>query len=141
MVIRRFGLVRLIVCVLPLLLFLSSCTEKEKASGVAVEYRLLFSLPVSYAEAFEVGAPLLDGVSKELCGKVLAVESQPFMLETARGVKEDPARCRLIVTVRAEGRLTEGGLSIGSLSPILGRRFFIHAPCVADGICLGGRLV
>ena len=135
MVAFRRGINRIFLILL-LLLSLLGCTPREEK--IAVEYRVLFSLEHPFDEAFRMGAPLLDGVSKEICGTVSSVEALPFYVEGADGTVRDGQRTRLIVTVRAEGVRRGDEIRIGSFSPLPGKRLYLHAPCVTEGICLGG---
>ena len=113
--------------------------HRERGEACLLEYTLLFTVPNYAADAFEIGVPLLDGVGKGVCGHVSHVTASNALLETEGELWEDGDTKRVTVTVRGEGRRKGGALFIGSISPHVGRRFYFHAPCVAEGLCVGVR--
>lgn len=113
--------------------------RRERGEACLLEYTLLFTVPDYAADAFEIGVPLLDGVGKGVCGHVSHVTASNALLETEGELWEDGDTKRVTVTVRGEGRRKGGALFIGSISPHVGRRFYFHAPCVAEGLCVGVR--
>ncbi len=112
---------------------------RDRGERCEVEYTLLFTVDGYAADAFAVGAPMLDAVGKGVCGHVARVEKSPAFLETEKGLSGDPLRTRAVVTVRGSGSSVGGVLRVGSISPAVGRHLFFHAPCVAEGICTGVR--
>ena len=113
--------------------------RRERGEVCDLEYTLLFTVPDYAADAFEIGAPLLDGIGKGVCGHVAHAAASLSFFETEQGLSEDKSTRRVTVTVRGEGKRKGGALFIGSISPAVGRRFYFHAPCVAEGLCVGVR--
>lgn len=109
---------------------------RPKEEQYPVTYTLLVVTDASYADCFRVGAPILDGVGKGICGSIAAVEASPAQRETASGVFDDGKRTRFTLTVRGEGHKRGDMLSVGSLTLLPGKTVYLHAPCVCEGVCL-----
>ena len=100
------------------------------------EYTLLLTVPTEYADCFLPEGELLDGVGKGKCGKIASVTAAPALSEGSAGVYAKDTHTRLTVLVRGEAVKRGGSLSFGTLTPLPGKRVFLHMPCVCEGICL-----
>lgn len=114
---------------------------KPKGESTVGEYTLLLTVPKEYAVCFSPGAPLLDGVGKGSCGRIVSVTHQSASEETAAGVYEKETHERIFLTVRGEARVRGGALYFGTLSPLPAKRVYLHLPCVCEGICLSVRAI
>lgn len=104
------------------------------------EYTLLINAGEYCASALTVGRTVLDGASKEICGTILSVHTEPFLQENRNGTITVPEKKRFFVTVAGTGHEKNGCFTIGGFSPIPGKTIFLHAPCFAEGVCLSVRL-
>ncbi len=134
----KFAFIDIAICFLLItgLLFWFFRPKGELVSG---EYTLLLTVPKEYAAGFSVGASLLDGVGKGVCGSIFEVKSQTAREETATGVYEKVTHERIFLTVRGEAKRQGESLCFGTLSLLPGKRVYLHMPCVCEGICLSVR--
>lgn len=131
----KFAFVDIFICVL-LALGLLLVLFRPKGERVFGEYTLLLTVPTEYADCFLPEGELLDGVGKGKCGKIASVTAAPALSEGSAGVFTKDSHMRLTVLVRGEATKKGDRLTFGTLSPLPGKRVFLHMPCVCEGICL-----
>ena len=73
------------------------------------------------------------------CGKVISTAYEPALGESETGAWEKDSLVRLTVTVRGEAKRIGEALTFGTLTPLPGKRVYLHLPAVCDGICLSVR--
>lgn len=131
----KFAFLNIFIAIL-LFFSLFLYAKRDEGKSVAVEYTLLFTVDEPIADAFSEGEGLLDGVGKEICGKILSVRKENAYGENGDGVFLLPQKKRVFVTVFGEGKEKNGMITVGSISLLPGRSFYFHAPCTAEGLCL-----
>ena len=131
----KFTFIDVFICVL-LLLGLLFMLFRPKGERVMGEYTLLLTVPVEYAPCFAPESELLDGVGKGKCGTVASVSLSPALSEGSAGVFLRKTHMRVTVKVRGEATRRGGVLTFGTLSPLPGKRVYLHMPCVCEGVCL-----
>jgi hypothetical protein len=132
----RFAWIDILLCIIAVFGVLAYLLA-PRGTPCSAEYTVLFTLPSAYADAIGIGDGMLDGVKKGMCGHVTHIEKEDAFTETHRGVLAVEGKTRLTVTVRGEGKLKNGVLTVGSITPVLGKTLCFHAPCVMEGVCLG----
>lgn len=131
----KFAFIDIIICFL-LIAGLLFWLFRPKGELVLGEYTLLLTVPKEYAASFSVGEPLLDGVGKGMCGSIFRVTEEADRGETAAGVYTKATHKRIFLTVHGEAKRRGESLCFGTLSPLPGKRVYLHMPCVCEGICL-----
>lgn len=130
----------LIFLLLPVL-FLLLFGKREESVPVYVVYTAVLETDESTARALCVGDTLTDARAKGEAGEILRVSREAALREDAEGVYVHPTRVKLAITLGAEGKRTERGVSIAGWTPRVGEAVYLYGTARIEGLCVRVRAI
>ena len=115
--------------------------QKEAKTVPYVVYTAFFEVTEKEASSFSVGDILTDARGKEDAGVILATEIYAAEREDAYGTYSLPDKQVLVITLGGEGKRTDSGVRMGTITPRVGEPLDLFGKAKISGICLRVRAV
>ena len=132
---KSFFTILAIILVLSMSFFLGRLLL-PKESKEEITLQLYAVTETETAEAFALGDPLHDGVSKESLGRITALRLEARLVETKNGLYLSQSQSRLYITLTLEAERRGECYYIGQTPLVIGQALSLHGRGACLAYCL-----